>query len=87
MVGEINKSDETQTMVAQNVKIDLGAHRAFQGERELHLTAKEFDLLRVLVREAGGAFTGLDGTAGPHAGSAVATNGLLHDAVLTALRG
>jgi histidinol-phosphatase len=42
--------------------------------------------LDVLVREAGGAFTGLDGTAGPHAGSAVATNGQLHGAVLAALR-
>jgi histidinol-phosphatase len=36
----------------------------------------------VLVREAGGTFTGLDGTAGPHHGSAVATNGLLHRQVL-----
>src|SRR5665648_1191643 len=33
--------------------MDLAAHRAFQGDRELHLTAKEFDLLRVLVRDAG----------------------------------
>ncbi len=41
--------------------------------------------LDVLVREAGGAFTSLDGTAGPHGGSAVATNGRLHDAVLTSL--
>jgi histidinol-phosphatase len=41
--------------------------------------------LDVLVREAGGTFTGLDGAAGPHGGSAVATNGLLHDAVLRAL--
>lgn len=41
--------------------------------------------LDVIVREAGGAFTGLDGTAGPHAGSAVATNGPLHGAVLAAL--
>jgi histidinol-phosphatase len=38
--------------------------------------------LDVLVREAGGTFTGLDGTPGPHAGSAVATNGLLHEMVL-----
>jgi histidinol-phosphatase len=38
--------------------------------------------LDVLVREAGGTFTGLDGTAGPHRGSAVATNGLLHRQVL-----
>jgi len=38
--------------------------------------------LDVLVREAGGAFTSLTGAAGPHGGSAVATNGLLHSAVL-----
>jgi histidinol-phosphatase len=37
------------------------------------------------VREAGGTFTGLDGTAGPHRGSAVATNGLLHRQVLAGL--
>lgn len=42
--------------------------------------------LDILVREAGGRFGGLDGTPGPHAGSAVATNGLLHDHVLGALR-
>jgi histidinol-phosphatase len=41
--------------------------------------------LDVLVREAGGAFTSLDGRPGPHGGSAVATNGLLHSAVLTVL--
>ncbi len=43
--------------------------------------------LDLLVREAGGSFTGVDGTPGPHAGSALATNGLLHDAVLSALSG
>nr|WP_225724800.1 MULTISPECIES: histidinol-phosphatase [unclassified Nocardia] len=42
--------------------------------------------LDILVREAGGRFTALDGTAGPHGGDAVATNGLLHDEVLTRLR-
>lgn len=41
--------------------------------------------LDVLVREAGGRFTALDGTPGPYAGSAVASNGLLQDAVLAAL--
>jgi histidinol-phosphatase len=41
--------------------------------------------LDVLVREAGGAFTSLDGRPGPHGGSAVATNHLLHSAVLAAL--
>lgn len=38
--------------------------------------------LDIVVREAGGVFTGLDGTAGPHGRSAVATNGLLHAEVL-----
>jgi histidinol-phosphatase len=42
--------------------------------------------LDVLVREAGGRFTALDGTAGPHGGSAVATNGLLHEQVLGRIR-
>ncbi|WP_223204555.1 histidinol-phosphatase [Gordonia jinghuaiqii] len=41
--------------------------------------------LDILVREAGGAFTALDGTPGPGGGSAVASNGLLHDEVLGAL--
>jgi len=42
--------------------------------------------LDVLVHEAGGRFTSLDGTAGPHGGSAVATNSLLHEQVLDRLR-
>jgi histidinol-phosphatase len=41
--------------------------------------------LDILVREAGGTFTDLAARAGPHGGSAVATNGLLHDAVLARL--
>jgi histidinol-phosphatase len=41
--------------------------------------------LDILVRAAGGAFTSLDGTQGPHGGSAVATNGRLHEQVLTSL--
>ncbi|HEU4363156.1 MAG TPA: histidinol-phosphatase [Mycobacterium sp.] len=42
--------------------------------------------LDVLVREAGGQFSDLEGAAGPHGGSAVATNGLLHEQVLGAFR-
>jgi histidinol-phosphatase len=41
--------------------------------------------LDVIVREAGGMFTDLDGTPGPAGGSAVASNGPLHPDVLTAL--
>jgi histidinol-phosphatase len=43
--------------------------------------------LDILVREAGGTFTSLEGAAGPHGGSAVATNGRLHGAVLSRLSG
>ena len=38
---------------AQDVRVDVNAHRAFVGSTELQLTAKEFDLLRVLLRDAG----------------------------------
>ena len=41
--------------------------------------------LDILVREAGGAFTNLAGAPGPHGGNAVASNGLLHEAVLATL--
>ncbi len=44
---------DDEELTARDVRMDLAAHRAFQGERELHLTAKEFELLRVLVRDAG----------------------------------
>ncbi|SEE97890.1 response regulator transcription factor [Ruania alba] len=44
---------DEEEISAQDVRVDVSAHRAFQGERELQLTAKEFELLRVLVREAG----------------------------------
>jgi histidinol-phosphatase len=41
--------------------------------------------LDVIVREAGGRFTGLDGRAGPWSGNALATNARLHDAALAYL--
>ncbi|MDT0378067.1 histidinol-phosphatase [Streptomyces sp. DSM 42041] len=36
----------------------------------------------VIIEEAGGRFTGLDGRPGPHSGNAAASNGLLHDELL-----
>ncbi|MEP6482512.1 MAG: inositol monophosphatase family protein [Rhodoglobus sp.] len=52
----------------------------------------EFDLkpydmaaLIPIIEEAGGRFSSLDGASGPWHGSALATNGLLHDAVLAQL--
>ena len=44
---------DEEELVAQDVRIDVAAHRAFQGDRELHLTTKEFELLRVLIASAG----------------------------------
>jgi histidinol-phosphatase len=53
----------------------------------------EFDLkpwdmaaLIPIVEEAGGRFTSADGEEGPWHGSALATNGLLHDAALAVIR-
>lgn len=54
----------------------------------------EFDLqpydmaaLVPIVQEAGGTFTAADGSEGPWHGSAVASNGLLHDELLLAIKG
>ncbi|MGX5697638.1 inositol monophosphatase family protein [Agromyces soli] len=49
---------------------------------------KVYDLAALIpiVEEAGGRFTSITGERGPGNGSALATNGLLHDAVLDALR-
>ncbi len=41
--------------------------------------------LDVIVREAGGRFTSLDGTDGPFGGNALASNGHLHEAALAFL--
>ncbi|MDO4242198.1 MAG: response regulator transcription factor [Actinomyces sp.] len=38
---------------AGDIRVDVAAHRAFIGSRELQLTTREFELLRVLVRGAG----------------------------------
>jgi histidinol-phosphatase len=54
---------------------------ACEPERSLH----DMAALDVIVREAGGRFTNLDGRAGPVGPGALATNGLLHDDVLRRL--
>jgi histidinol-phosphatase len=41
--------------------------------------------LDIIVREAGGRFTSLDGTDGPFGGNALASNGHLHEAALSFL--
>ena len=42
--------------------------------------------IQIIVEEAGGRFTDLDGRPEPHRGSALSTNGLLHDDVRRALQ-
>lgn len=51
--------------------------------------AEVWDLapLPVIIGEAGGRFTAVDGTEGIASGSAVASNGLVHDRLLAHLRG
>lgn len=43
--------------------------------------------LDIIVREAGGTFTSITGEPGPHHGSALSTNGLLHEQVVRQLNG
>ena len=50
---------------------------------EPELSLWDMAALAPIVTEAGGRFTSLDGVDGPHGGNAVATNGRLHDEVLT----
>ncbi|ORV18084.1 histidinol-phosphatase [Mycobacterium celatum] len=64
----------------------LVAEGAVDIAAEPEVSVWDLAALDVLVREAGGTFTSLDGRAGPHGGTAVATNGLLHEQVLTRLR-
>src|SRR5919112_1778732 len=54
---------------------------AAEPELELH----DMAALDVIVREAGGRFTSLAGTDGPHGGNALASNGHLHEAALSFL--
>jgi histidinol-phosphatase len=52
---------------------------------EPELEVYDMAALDVIVREAGGRFTSLDGTDGPFGGNALASNGHLHEAALASL--
>jgi len=58
------------------------------GEIALSTTVKAWDVaaLKVIVEEAGGRLTDLDGGAGIYGSTVFASNGLLHDAALAAMR-
>ena len=63
----------------------LVAEGAVDIAAEPELAVHDMAALVPVVTEAGGRFTALDGQEGPWGGSAVATNGLLHDEVLRRL--
>lgn len=54
---------------------------------EPQLALWDMAALEIIVREAGGRFTNTSGKAGVHGGSAVSSNGLLHDAFLNEVFG
>ncbi|MGH7860066.1 MAG: inositol monophosphatase family protein, partial [Candidatus Binatia bacterium] len=68
----------------------LGSAMVVRGwsEAMLELDVKPWDLapLKILVEEAGGRFTDFDGRETIYGGSAVVTNGRVHDEILEILR-
>jgi histidinol-phosphatase len=64
----------------------LVAEGAVDIAAEPELKLHDMAALTVVISEAGGRFTGLDGSPGPHSGDALATNGRLHDLALDFLR-
>ncbi|WP_420175363.1 inositol monophosphatase family protein [Luteococcus sp. OSA5] len=64
----------------------LVAEGAVDVASEPELALHDMAALDVIVREAGGRFTNLDGQDGVNGPGAIATNGLLHDAAVHALR-
>lgn len=63
----------------------LVAEGAVDVAAEPELEVHDMAALDVIVREAGGMFTSLDGTPGPFGGNALTSNGRLHDQVLAFL--
>ena len=60
----------------------LVAEGAVDVAAEPQLALHDMAALDVVVREAGGRFTGLDGVPGPFGTSAIASNGRLHEAAM-----
>jgi histidinol-phosphatase len=64
----------------------LVAEGAVDASFEPEVSLWDLAALQVIVEEAGGRFTSLDGEARPDGGSVVCSNGLLHDEVLSGLQ-
>jgi histidinol-phosphatase len=65
----------------------LVARGAGEAMIEPELNIWDYAALQVVVEEAGGRVTQIDGSPTRHLGSAVSSNGLLHDEILSALAG
>jgi histidinol-phosphatase len=63
----------------------LVAEGAVDLAAEPELALHDMAAVEVIVREAGGVFTSLDGEPGPSGGNALASNGKLHDQALAFL--
>jgi histidinol-phosphatase len=64
----------------------LVAEGCFDVAAECIVNPWDVAAIQVIVEEAGGRFSDLDGRPGFEGGSALSTNGRLHDEVLAALR-
>jgi histidinol-phosphatase len=63
----------------------LVAEGAVDISAEAEVSLWDLAALQIIIQEAGGVFTDLSGQATPDGGSAICTNGLLHDEVLDRL--
>ena len=64
----------------------LVAEGALEIAVEPQLALWDMAALDIIVREAGGRFTNLDGIDGSHGGNALSTNGAMHDYVVDSLK-
>jgi histidinol-phosphatase len=64
----------------------LVAEGALEVAAEPELQLFDMAALDIVVREAGGRFTGVNGIDGSLQGNAISSNGLLHDEVIAALK-
>ena len=56
-VRALLRRSSVEAAAVNGVRLDVSSRRAWRGDQELTLTSKEFDLLRVLIREAGSVVT------------------------------
>jgi two-component system KDP operon response regulator KdpE len=53
----LRQQGTTPVVTAGDLKIDIARHKVTRGEAEIHLTPKEFDLLKLLAQHAGKVVT------------------------------